>query len=162
MKRPAALLAVAAACVAAGAWLISVTWHVSLGHGLYCAVGTASTVGCDTAPHSAAGWLAAVAVMLTAIPALAGCFALVTGAHVHKRVSARVAEAETRLKRDADGRHLLMQQHVERLLKGHCADLKAHVSTVVADAQVNAGAGLAAGKRVTPPAATSRKPKGTA
>lgn len=132
MKRPALLLAAAAACVAAGGWLFAATWHLSYGHGLYCAIGTASTVGCDTVPDSAAGRVAAVAVMLTAIPVLAACFALLTGRHAGRRASAKVKEhldaAEKHIAEDADERHVAMQRHVERLLAGHCSDIRQHVS----------------------------------
>ena len=139
MKRGViSLLAAAAAVVAAGGWLLAATWHLSFGTGLYCAVGTATTVGCDAAPGTTAGRIAAVAVMLTAIPLLAAVFAWLTGHHAGRRASAKVKEhldaAEKRIAEEADGRHVAMQRHVERLLTGHCADIKDHVSAV-ADAQ---------------------------
>lgn len=74
MTRVRWLLAATAADIAAGGWLISVTWRISLFHGIFCAVGTASTVGCDSAPAGTSGRLAQVAVMLTAIPLLAAVF----------------------------------------------------------------------------------------
>ena len=145
MSRAGWLLAAAAACVAAGGWLIAATWHMSYGRGLYCAVGTATTVGCDAEPSSAAGRAAAVAVMLTAIPVLAACFALLAGAHVHSRVRATLSEhlgaAEQKLTQEADRRHVLMQRHVERLIAGQSAELKEHVSAAVADGPARGGAG---------------------
>lgn len=74
MRRAAVLLAAAAASVIAGGGLIAATWHVSFGHGLYCSLGTASTVGCDMVPRGGAGQITAAAVMLTAIPLLAAAF----------------------------------------------------------------------------------------
>lgn len=92
MKRAAVLLAAAALAVIAGGIAIAITWHLSLGHGIYCSVGTASTVGCDTAPARPAGQLAAVAVMLTAIPLLAAVFASLHLDQVRKHVDARLGE----------------------------------------------------------------------
>jgi Ion channel len=74
MRRPAALVAAAAGCVIAGGALISSSWHLSWWHGLYCSLGTATTVGCDATPPGPAGWIAASLVMLTAIPLLAAAF----------------------------------------------------------------------------------------
>lgn len=176
MKRLIALLIAAAAVMAAEASLVAATWHITYGHGLYCVLGVASTVGCDAQPPGVAGRLAAVAVILTCIPLLAAVFSWLTGKHAGRHAAAKVkehlADAEKRIAAEADGRHVAMQRHIERLLKGHCIDLKDHISKV-ADAQVNAGAGsnpasqgLTAdqpstadpplgGERVIPPAATT-------
>jgi hypothetical protein len=81
VKAALAWIAAAAGCVLAGAALIAVTWHLSFWHGLYCSVGTAATVGCDTAPRGAAGQAVAVGVMLTAIPCLASAFSHI---HLHR------------------------------------------------------------------------------
>ncbi len=91
--RPApVLIAAAAGCVLAGGAVISVTWHVSYGHALYCAVGTAATVGCDVTPRTAAGQVTAVAVMLTAIPLLAAAYASLHLDQVRKHVDSRLGE----------------------------------------------------------------------
>jgi hypothetical protein len=179
MKRLALLLAAAAAVMAAEASLLAATWRITYGHGLYCVLGVASTVGCDAEPHSVAGRLAAVAVILTCIPLLGAVFAWLTGKHAARHATARVKghldAAEKRIAEEADGRHVAMQRHIERLLKGHCSDLKEHISKV-ADARVNGGAGAnpanqgltadqpqadppgtPGGERVTPPPATTRK-----
>lgn len=179
MKRAILLLAAAAVVVAAGGWALAVTWHLGFGTGLYCSVGTASTVGCNPA-LSAAGQVAAVVVMLAAIPLLAAVFARLTGHHASKQVASqvheRVSAIEKRIADEADKRHVIMQRHIERVVAGHCADVKQHVS-VVADAQVSGGAGAnpasqgftadqpqadpagtPAGERVAPPPATARKP----
>ena len=68
------LLAAAAGAVAAGGAVIAATWHLSFGHGLYCSLGVATTVGCDVQPPGTAGRVAAAAVMLTTIPLLAAAF----------------------------------------------------------------------------------------
>jgi hypothetical protein len=102
------LLGAAAAAVVAGGAVIAATWHVSFGHGLYCSLGTASTVGCDVAPPGTAGRLAAAAVMLTAIPLLAAAFASLHLDQVRKHVDASLGEhrrsVHTRLDRLERGR----------------------------------------------------------
>lgn len=127
MRRPAVLLGAAAVAVAAGGCLLAATWHLGLGTGLYCSVGTATTAGCDPS-LSGAGQLAAVAVMLAAIPLLAAVFAWLTGRHAAGHMREHLAAAEKRIAEEADRRHVIMQRHVERLLAGHCADLKEHIS----------------------------------
>jgi len=75
-----ALLSVAALSILAGGELFALTEHVSFGTGAYWAAVTASTVGYgDVTPHNSAGRIVAVAVILTAIPALAAVFALAAG-----------------------------------------------------------------------------------
>lgn len=163
MRRAMVLLGVAAACTLAGGWLIAVTWHLPYGRGLYCAVGTASTVGCDAVPGTAAGRAASVAVMLTAIPVLAACFAILTGHHASKRARVHLAAAEKRIAAEADQRRVLTQRHVERVLAGHAADLKRHVTAAVADGPAREGAGrnpaksegLPAEGPAVPPSATT-------
>jgi hypothetical protein len=180
MKRLAALLIAAAAVMAAEASLIAATWHITYGHGLFCVLGIASTVGCDAQPPGVAGRLAAVVVILTCIPLLGAVFAWLTGKHAAHHAAAKVKEhlgaVEKRIADEADKRHVIMQRHIERVVSGHCADVMHHVS-VVADAQVSGGAGAnpanqgftadqpqadpagtPAGERVVPPPATARKP----
>lgn len=75
-----ALLCAAALSVLVGGGLFAATEHVSFGTGVYWAVVTASTVGYgDVTPHSTAGRIVAVVVILTAIPLLAAVFALAAG-----------------------------------------------------------------------------------
>jgi hypothetical protein len=74
MSRAWVLLAAAGADIIAGGVAIAATWHLSFWHGLYCSIGTASTVGCDTAPRTGLGQAVAVGIMLTAVPLLAAVF----------------------------------------------------------------------------------------
>jgi hypothetical protein len=108
VKRAWLLLAAAALSVIAGGAVIAATWHVSFGHGLYCSLGTASTVGCDKQPVSPAGWIAASAVMLTAIPLLAAAFGSLHLDKVRKHVAASEkhlkAHFEERLREHLGGR----------------------------------------------------------
>ncbi len=69
------------AVMLAGAGLFSLAEGLPITTGLYWAVTTATTVGYgDVTPHNPAGRLIASLVMLTAIPMLAGVFALLSGA----------------------------------------------------------------------------------
>ena len=107
MKGAIALLAAAAAVIAGGAGLMSATWHLSYGRSLYCALGTASTVGCDVNPPGTAARWAAAALMLTAIPLLATASARLFGLHVRRHT-----------KRLLDEHHRLIREHIDRVTGG--------------------------------------------
>jgi Ion channel len=156
MKRAVAFLAAALAVIAGGAWLFSATEHIPFGDGFYWAVETGTTVGYgDLTPHNAAGRVVAVVVMLLAIPLFGAVFAMLTAAHVHKRVHASVSErmaaAEKRIAEQADRRHEAMKS----TLAAHCADIKQHVSAA-ADGPVRGGAGSDPAKSEGLPAETAR------
>ena len=86
MKRMAALLATAGACVAAGGTVFAAVEHVAVGTGLYWAVETGTTVGYgDVTPHDTVGRVLAVAVMLVVIPTLGTVFAVAQSAHLARR-----------------------------------------------------------------------------
>jgi voltage-gated potassium channel len=77
------LVLIGLACVLVGAWLFSLTQHVSLGIGVYWAVTTATTVGYgDYSAKNTIGRVISIAVMLTTIPLFASAFALMAGAVV--------------------------------------------------------------------------------
>jgi len=76
----AALLCMAALSILVGGALFSLSEHVSYGTAVYWAVVTASTVGYgDVTPHTTAGRIVAIAVIVTTIPVLAAVFALAAG-----------------------------------------------------------------------------------
>jgi hypothetical protein len=160
MKRALVLLAAAAAIMATEGKLLASAWHLTYGHGLYCVIGVASTVGCDAGPHSVAGRGAAVVVILTCIPLLAAVFSWLTGRHAGRHAAAKVkehlADAEKRIAEEADRRHMIMARHVENVVKAHCSDVKQHVSTVAQAAAdpPEADPPDGAGESVVPPAAT--------
>jgi hypothetical protein len=150
MTRARLLLAAAAADIIAGGALIAATWGLSFGYGLYCAVGVATTVGCDATPHGTAGRIVVVAVMLTAIPLLAAAFAQL---HLDK-VRDHIDKAHAAIHKRLDG--------IEK-------------NGTVAEAQVKGGAGsnpaeagltaeIASGdspedERLIPPPATTITPR---
>jgi voltage-gated potassium channel len=81
------LLTGAIGCALLGAAAFAATQHIPFTTGLYWAITTATTVGYgDVTPDNASGRFVASAVMLTAIPLLAGVFALLTGAAVASRI----------------------------------------------------------------------------
>jgi hypothetical protein len=58
--------------------LYAVFDRISLPHGLYCAVGTATTVGCDVAPRTPGGYVTSAVMMLTVVPLFASVFSFFT------------------------------------------------------------------------------------
>jgi voltage-gated potassium channel len=86
-RHAAVLLTGAVCCVLGGAAAFAATQHLPFTTGVYWAITTAATVGYgDVTPDNASGRFVASAVMLTAIPLLAGVFALLTGAAVASRI----------------------------------------------------------------------------
>jgi Ion channel len=140
-------LGFAFAFVLAGGMAFSATQGKGVLVGMYWAMTTASTVGYgDVSPHNTAGRLLAMAMMLTAIPALAAVYALLTGSHLSTRVThwwdehgARHVTAET--DRAVAAGHLLLAQRVTELQtlvealqaevgNGLLADIRSHVETM--------------------------------
>lgn len=94
MRRTWGLLAAAVACFTAGGWVFSAIEHLPFTTGLYWAVESATTVGYgDVTPHTPAGRLIAVAVMLTTIPLLAAVFARLTSLHIIRHHARAAADA---------------------------------------------------------------------
>lgn len=92
MRRALLLFAAAALAVTGGGWLFAATWHLGYAHALFCAFGTASTTGCDAAPHDGAAMVSAALVMLTAIPLLAAASGSLHLDRVRVHVDRRLAE----------------------------------------------------------------------
>ena len=122
------VVAVALVLVAADGLAFAGVEHITPWHGVYCVWMTAITVGGDVAP-TGAGYLC---LALAPFPLVAAAFSLFTSALGSVHVRREVGAAEQRLTKEADGRHLLMQRHVERLLNGHA---------VAADGPARGGAG---------------------
>jgi Ion channel len=86
VRRSVILLLLAVTTVSIGALFVSRTWHISLWNSLYCSIGTASTVGCNTTPSSSAGQLIAMLIILIAVPLMASAFAIIQNIHLHKKI----------------------------------------------------------------------------
>lgn len=84
----AVVLGLGILAVVSGGVVFAVVEHVSVLTGLYWAVTTATTVGYgDVVPHTGAGRIVAVGVMLTAIPLLGATFALFAAAATAARLN---------------------------------------------------------------------------
>jgi voltage-gated potassium channel len=117
MKRRTALITIAAAVVFD---FIGAVWFAAIEHlpvltGIYWSVTTATTVGYgDISPHTHAGRLIAVLVMLTVIPLFAATFSLLTTSLTAMHASKLHAEALAHL------------QHIKEHL-GVAAELPEHL-----------------------------------
>lgn len=83
--------------------------HVTLGTGLYCAVGNATTDGVCTSPATVAGHWINVLEFILVVPLVAATFSLFTSALTAERVHKRVglpAEAAHRIVADLYKHHV--------------------------------------------------------
>lgn len=88
-RRGVAVLTVTLAVDAALGIAYSRVDGTPLAHGLYCALGTATTVGCDIAPRTPAAYAFSAVMMMTVVPLFAAVFSFfttgLTADHVDKR-----------------------------------------------------------------------------
>lgn len=59
-------------------------------HGLYCAVGTATTVGCDAGPATAGAYVVSAIMMVTVVPLFGSVFSFFTTGLTADHVDAAV------------------------------------------------------------------------
>ena len=91
MRHTLVLFGCAIALIVGWGILFSVFENVGWETGLYWAVTTATTVGYgDVTPHATSGHVLAIGCMLTAIPMIGACFAMLTSAHVRKHMRRHV------------------------------------------------------------------------
>lgn len=108
MRNRLALWTIAAATIldTAVAIVFSHVEHHDLLDGLYWAVTTATTVGYgDITPHTGAGKLLAIFVMLTIVPLISATFSLFTSALTSNHVKDHVTESEKRIKAHVTEHH---------------------------------------------------------
>ncbi|HEY2088619.1 MAG TPA: hypothetical protein VGH54_21690 [Mycobacterium sp.] len=67
--------------------------RIPVAHGLYCALGTATTVGCDTGPATTAAYALSALMMLTVVPLFGAVFSFfttgLTADHLDQKGAAR-------------------------------------------------------------------------
>lgn len=70
--------------------------HIGVWHGLYCATGTATSVGCDVLPSDPAGYILSTLMMLTILPLFAAIFSFFTSGltadHMDKKTEHQTRE----------------------------------------------------------------------
>lgn len=70
--------------------------HVHPLHGMYCAIGTATTVGCDVPPANGPAYVLSTVMMLTVVPLFAAVFSFFTSGltadHVDAKTDRQTAE----------------------------------------------------------------------
>lgn len=97
-RRAFATIAVAGCLDVLGGLAFALVEHLPVGLGLYWAVTTATTTGYgDVTPHTPAGHVIAVAVMLTVIPLFAATFSLLTSSLTAEHVRSEGHEMRRRL-----------------------------------------------------------------
>jgi hypothetical protein len=163
MKRAFIYIAAAAACIAAGGEVTARTMHIGYGHGVYCALGTAATVGCDKAPADGAARLASAAVIVVCIPLFALAYGSLSNAHLRKHmalhhaatvkaVSEEMGAVRRHVTTEVGGLHRRLDDHAQLIRAAAGAQVRGEAGSNPAEA------GLPAESAVVPsPAATSRK-----
>lgn len=91
--------------------------HIGIWHGLYCATGTATSLGCDVLPAGGTAYVLSTLMMLTILPLFAAIFSLFTSGLVATHVDTKT----DRQTQDLKG-------HVDTKTTQQTQDLKEHVS----------------------------------
>jgi hypothetical protein len=77
--------------------------HIGVAHGLYCATGTATSVGCDVLPANGPAYVLSTLMMLTILPLFAAIFAFFTSGltadHVDRKTDKQTDEIKEHLSR---------------------------------------------------------------
>lgn len=72
--------------------------HVHALHGVYCALGTATTVGCDIPPANGYAYVLSAVMMLTVVPLFAAVFSFFTSGLTADHVDVKTETQTTELK----------------------------------------------------------------
>lgn len=112
-KRAVQVLVATLALDAALGVLVSVADSVPLWHGVYCAIGTATTVGCDLTPKTGWSYFLFAVMMLTIVPLFTAIFSFFTSGLTADHLE-NTTEKQTK--------------HVETLTSLQTVELKEHIS----------------------------------
>lgn len=91
--------------------------HIGIWHGLYCATGTATSLGCDVLPADGTAYVLSTLMMLTILPLFAAIFSLFTTGLV-------ASHADDKTDRQTDD----LKRHVDQKTATQTDDLKDHIS----------------------------------
>jgi hypothetical protein len=91
--------------------------HIGIWHGLYCATGTATSLGCDVLPADGAGYVLSFLMMLTILPLFGAMFSLFTTGLTVSHVDVKTAQ------QTADIAH-----HVNKVTEAQTGQIKDHIS----------------------------------
>lgn len=72
--------------------LYGLTDHIGVLHGLYCATGTATSLGCDVLPANGPAYILSTLMMLTILPLFAAIFSLFTSGLISSHVDQKHEE----------------------------------------------------------------------
>jgi hypothetical protein len=114
-KRAIGVLAVTAVLDVILGTLYGIDDHIGVWHGLYCATGTATSLGCDVLPADGAGYVLSFLMMLTILPLFTAIFSLFTTGLMASHVDTRTEQQTDALKGHVDAK--TEQQTTE--IKGH-------------------------------------------
>lgn len=78
--------------------LVAVADHIPVWHGVYCALGTATTVGCDIAPRTGYTYAIFAVMMLTIVPLFTAIFSFFTSGLTADHVDAKTQQQTDELK----------------------------------------------------------------
>ncbi|HVT98448.1 MAG TPA: hypothetical protein VHE33_13175 [Acidobacteriaceae bacterium] len=88
-RRAAAVLVVTAVLDVALGVLYGLAERIHILHGMYCAVATATTVGCDIPPDNGFSYVLSAVMMLTVVPLFAAVFSFFTSGLTADHVDTR-------------------------------------------------------------------------
>jgi hypothetical protein len=144
MRRALVLLAAAVAAIAAGGYVIGRIMHLPYGHGLYCAIGVASTEGCDVAPRNQAARLVLAGVIVVCIPLFTAAYSSIMSAHLRKHMDLHRRATVAQIRHDLDD----VMAHTRKTVNGAATSLHRRlddhedlIRAMAADGPVRGGAG---------------------
>jgi hypothetical protein len=119
MRRALVLLAAAVAAISAGGYVIGRIMHLPYGHGLYCAIGVASTEGCDVAPRNQAARLVLAGVIVVCIPLFTAAYSSIMSAHLRKHMDLHRRATVAQIRHDLDD----VKAHTRKTVNGAATSL---------------------------------------
>jgi HAMP domain-containing protein len=101
-------------------------------HGLYCAIGTATTVGCDIPPATGPAYVLTVAMMVTVVPLFAAVFSFftsgLTAGHVDALTDQQTRAITGHVDAKTEQQTSAITGHVDAKTEQQTTEIKSHVS----------------------------------